>query len=503
MSPFWIVFGIYLAGVLLISEVAARRKVGSLDEYLLSGRRQGTWATAATLTATVIGAGSTLGAAGVAYFVGISAGWYLLSAAPGLVLLGLTFAPAARRLAVHSVPGYLERRYGRTAAALAAALGVVALALFVSAQLYALASILNELAGIAHDRALVLCAVAVVLYTWRGGNWAIHWSDSLQLVWLYAGIVAAAAVAVDAAGGLAALSDPPVAGGYEEAGARWFHPETRRPVGGFDPFALGDTVVAWIIMSTSWHFAMQSTTQRLMAARDPHVARRACLLSAAAIVPLAVLVGLSGMAARILDPDLGLTAGMEQVSALPVLVREVLDPVLGGVVVAALVAILMSTCDSALLGASTLLVKDLLPRLRGGSGGGDGVESDDGAGRAEPDDDPGERRAIRQSRRIVLVVGAVALGGAWVAPGLVRTLEMVAAVYGVALFGPLLLGPLWRRASEAGALAAMGTGGGASLAWRASGLEDATGVHMLNLGLPLAFAALALGSWLRPQARPA
>ncbi|MDX1648229.1 MAG: hypothetical protein R3263_00110 [Myxococcota bacterium] len=490
MSPFWIVFGAYLIGVLALSEAAARLRVGSLDEYLLSGRRQGTLATAATLTATVIGAGSTLGAAGVAYFVGLSAGWYLLSAAPGLVLLAFTFAPAARALTVYSVPGYLERRYGRTAAALAAVLGLVALALFVSAQLYALASVLHELGQVSRGRALVLCAAAVVVYTWRGGNWAIHWSDGLQLAWLYVGLVAAAVLAVDAAGGLGALADPPVAAGYEEAGARWFHPETRRPVGGFDPLALGDTVAAWIVMSTSWHFAMQSTAQRLLAARDARVARRACLLAAAAIVPLAALVALSGMAARILDPDLGLTAGMEQVSALPVLVREVLDPLVGGVVVAALVAILMSTCDSALLGAATLLLKDLLPRLRRGRD----------AGRS-----PAERcearadREIRSSRRVVLAVGAAAFAGAWVAPGLVRTLEMVAAVYGVALFGPLLLGPFWRRASEAGALAAMLTAGSASLAWRGLGLEDATGLHMLNVGLPLSFGALAAGSLWRPD----
>ena len=108
MSSLWLVFALYLAAILLLGEVAARVRVRSIDEYLLSGRRQGTVGTAATLAATVIGAGSTLGAAGVAYFVGLSAGWYLLSAVPGLVLLGLTLAPALRRLAVYTVPEFLE-----------------------------------------------------------------------------------------------------------------------------------------------------------------------------------------------------------------------------------------------------------------------------------------------------------------------------------------------------------------------------------------------------------
>lgn len=477
MSSLWPVFGLYLLVILVLGELSARLRVRSLDEYLLSGRRQGTLGTAATVAATVIGAGSTLGAAGVAYFVGVSASWYLLSAAPGLLLLGLTLAPVLRRLSVYTVPEFLEIRYGRRAGLLAAALGVVALVLFVSAQFYAMGALVSHLTGLSLTAALTLSAVAVVAYTWRGGNWAVHWSDALQLVWIYAGLLLAAAAALRLVGGLAAFTSPPPAAGFEAMGGTWFHPVLRETTAGWDLFALGNTVIAWVVMSTTWHFAMQSTAQRVLASRDPGVARRACLLAALGIVPLALVVALSGMAARVLYPGLGPVAGMEQVNALPALVQGLLNPGVGGIVLAALVAVIMSTCDSALLGAGTLLVKDLLPRLRVGPGEG--------------------AQAIRATRRWVLGTGALALGVALLAPTLVRMLEMVAAIYCVALFGPLLLGAFWRGATEAGALVAMVTSGAVGLAWRGLRLEAETGVHMLNLSLPLSLGALVAVSLAR------
>ena len=68
----WAIIGSYLLGMVIVGEVCARNKIKSLDNYLVSGRKQGIIMTAGTLVATVIGAGSTLGASGVAFYAGIS-----------------------------------------------------------------------------------------------------------------------------------------------------------------------------------------------------------------------------------------------------------------------------------------------------------------------------------------------------------------------------------------------------------------------------------------------
>jgi len=181
-----------------------------------------------------------------------------------------------------------------------------------------------------------------------------------------AGVTVAVGFVLDRTGGLGAFVDPPAAAGFAEIGRAWFHPISRSPVSGWNPIALGDVVVAWIVMSTTWHFAMQSTAQRILSSRDTSVVRRACVIAAATTLPLGALFAVTGMGARILLPDLPAPGGMEvleQVRALPALVETVLDPAWAGLVLAALVAVLMSTCDSALLGATTLVLKDLAPRF--------------------------------------------------------------------------------------------------------------------------------------------
>jgi len=474
----WVVFAAYFAGLLLLGEVLGRLRVRTLDDYLLSSREHGVLVTSASLVATVIGAGSTLGSAAVAYYVGVSAGWYLLSAGPGLVLLAYTIAPRMRDLSVYTVPEYVDRRYGGRAGLLAAVLGVVALVLFLAAQFYAMGSLLAELTALALRPAIVLSAVVVVVYTWRGGNWAVHWSDTIQVVLIVIGVTVAVGFVLDRTGGLGAFIDPPAAAGFAEIGRAWFHPISRRPVSGWNPVALGDVVVAWIVMSTTWHFAMQSTAQRILSSRDTSVVRRACVIAAAATLPLGALFAVTGMGARILLPDLpapGEMEVLEQVRALPALVETVLDPAWAGLVLAALVAVLMSTCDSALLGATTLVLKDLAPRFG----------KEEGLDAAEE---------IRTSRRWVGAIGLLGLGGALVAPGLVQTLEMVAGIYTVALFGPLVIGRYWDGATEAGALAAMIASGVVALVWRGTELEGTTGIHMLNVALPVSLLVLWLGS---------
>jgi len=71
---------------------------------------------------------------------------------------------------------------------------------------------------------------------------------------------------------------------------------------------------------------------------------------------------------------------------------------------------------------------------------------------------------------------------------------MVAGIYTVALFGPLVIGRYWDGATEAGAVAAMIASGVVALVWRGTELEGASGIHMLNVALPVSLVVLWLGS---------
>lgn len=127
-----IIFGLYLSFMLIIGELCARYKIKTLDDYLVVGRRHGIFITGGTIAATVIGAGSTIGAVGAAYYVGISAAWYLISAYMGLIFLAFTFAPVLRKMSLYTVPEFVEMRFGIKARMVATILGFFGSTLFLS-----------------------------------------------------------------------------------------------------------------------------------------------------------------------------------------------------------------------------------------------------------------------------------------------------------------------------------------------------------------------------------
>ena len=477
----WTVVVSYLFVVVILGEVCARYKIKGLDDYLVAGRKHGVFITAGTLVATVIGAGSTIGASGVAFYVGISASWYLLSACLGLVLLAFTFAPVARRMSLYTIPQFIENRYGIVAGIIAIGLGIIGLIMFLSAQIYAMGILTSQLTTLPLPLTIILSGLVVVFYTWRGGNWAVHWSDNIQMWWIIVGLFAMSLVGIPLVGGFANFSTPPIAKGFEAVGPQWFNPLTQQPCTPWNIFALGNVVFGWIIMSITWHFTMQSTAQRVMSSKDPSTAKYSCLLAAGVIVPLGLMVALSGMTARVLYPTLPPPSDIAQGVALPALVQGILDPVLGGVVLAALIAVVMSTCDSTLLAASTIVVKDVYQRWINPRAG--------------------DYTLLRISRELTLVIGLAAIGSALLMPTLIKMLEVVATVYCIALFVPIILGLYWKGANSKGAIAAMVVSAGTGLGWRIGGFEKDTGVHMLNISLPLSFIIMVIFSVLMKEPR--
>ena len=141
----WTIIGFYLFSMVILGELYAKYKIKGLEDYLVAGRTQGVLITTGTLVATVIGAGSAIGASGVAFYAGISASWYLLSASVGLVLLAFTFAPVARRMSIYTVPQFIENRYGAVAGSIAIVLGIVGLIMFLSAQIFAMGVLISNL----------------------------------------------------------------------------------------------------------------------------------------------------------------------------------------------------------------------------------------------------------------------------------------------------------------------------------------------------------------------
>src|SRR5215203_6314991 len=167
------------------------------------------------MLAANIGAGSTVGAAGKAYTDGISAWWWVGSAGIGSVVFALVVAPALWRLAKEhdffTTGDYLEFRYGvtvRTVVAVVVCLGSLTL---LAGQLIAGAAILNVIAGIPRWAGALIGAGVMTLYFAAGGLLGSAWVNTVQLVVMLAGFLAALPFVLSGAGGVAGIVSSPAA----------------------------------------------------------------------------------------------------------------------------------------------------------------------------------------------------------------------------------------------------------------------------------------------------
>ncbi len=125
LTIIWIIVCAYLLLNLLVG-VYCHIRVKDSTDYLLAGRRIGVLMTAGTLAATEIGGGSTVGVAAKAYGSwGLSAGWYVVSAGIGVILVAF-IAPLLRRAMATTVPEIIGRRFGASSHLITSILSMLA-----------------------------------------------------------------------------------------------------------------------------------------------------------------------------------------------------------------------------------------------------------------------------------------------------------------------------------------------------------------------------------------
>jgi SSS family solute:Na+ symporter len=395
-----------LAYALLLVAAGAwvARRVTRSGDFFVAGRSLSTGLLFTTLLAANIGAGSTVGATGLAYRYGWSAWWWSGSAALGCLVLGLGVAPRLHRFAAErghlTVGDFLEARFDRGVRALVALVLGLATLLILAGQLIAMAWAFEVLAGVPKTWGCALAGVVLVAYVGGGGLLASAWVNLIELVVLLLGFALALPFAWELAGGFS--------GATASAPAP---PAMPAPLW----VGLLTTLLPSFIVSPG-------LIQKTWGAISPAVARRAVLLNAGALAVFACVPVLLGLAARQARPDL---AHPEQ--ALPVLLAEVLPPWVGGLGLAALFAAEISTADAVLFMLATSLGKDVYKTFVR-------PQADDAA-------------LLRVGRRATLVAGLLGVLLASMVPAVVDALRGFYGVLTVALAAPLLVGLYSTRAT--------------------------------------------------------
>ena len=409
----------YSAFMLALGYYFSRRVRGSGD-FFVAGRSLGPGLLCATLLASNIGAGSTVGAAGLAYRDGVAAWWWVGSAAIGSLGLAFWVGPLIRDIAarhdLRTVGDYLELRFDyRVRAAVAVLLWLGSLAIL-SGQLIALAWILGVVVGTPKWLGCMIGGLLVSVYFAAGGLMTAVRVNVLQLVVKLVGFAIAVPLAIEGIGGLEglrAIAAPSATywNFWESGASGWFFLALLAPA-----FVISPGLI-----------------QKVYGARDASAVPVGVGANAAGLLLFAALPVFVGLVARARFPALE-----SPEMALPALLMHGLPTVVGTIGLAAVFSAELSAADAVLFMLTTSLSQDLYKRFLNPAAS-DSV-------------------VLRVSRITAVIAGTLGTGLAIVAPSVIGTLSIFYTLLSVSLFVPIIAGLFVRRASAIDALVSMTAG---------------------------------------------
>ena len=406
----------YSAGLVALGAWIGTRVHGARD-FFVAGRSLSALLLFATMLAANIGAGSTVGAAGLGYREGLGAWWWNGSAGIGSLALAWWIGPRiwreARRREYLTVGDFIEAHYGHVTRALTSSLLWIGSLVILAAQLIGVASILSAVADIPRAAGAALGGVVIVSYFVAGGLLSSAWVNLAQLVVLLAGFLVATPLAVAAAGGLGALSSAaPMSDGFLS------------PVG-----PQGHAILLLALLGPAF-MVSPGLLQKVYGAADVRAVRAGVAANGLALMAFGVLPPLVGMAARVLHPALA-----SPDLALPtVLVRD-LPPAVGSLALAAIFSAEVSSADAVLFMLSTSLSQDLYRRF------------------ISPD--AADRQVLAVARGAAVMGGLAGIGLAVLIPTVVDALTVFYGLLTVVLFVPIVAALSLRRADTPAALASI------------------------------------------------
>ncbi len=431
----------YLIMMLAIGVIAYKRTSNSSD-YFLGGRSLGPWPAALSAGASDMSGWLLLGLPGYAYAAGFEAFWLA-----GGLLIGTwaNWLISAKRLRTYSIttesltlPEFLARRFNDNSKLIQTISAFFILLFFLfytSSGLVAGGKLFETVFGLDYTTAVIIGTVCVVSYTLFGGFLAVSWTDLVQGLLMSAALLIVPIAAMN--GGLGQLSSD----------LHTINPELLTLWND----AKGEPLSAIAIISlAAWglgYFGQPHILARFKATRsnkDLTTARRIAVVWSALSMVGAMLVGLVGL---IYVTNSGSPALDDGEKIFMLLVNAMFHPVIAGILLAAILAAIMSTADSQLLVSSSALAEDFYKQLL--------------------KKDATSEEIVRVGRIAVVLISLVALFLAMTPDSSVLGLVSYAWAGFGAAFGPaIVLSLYWARMNRNGALAGIVVGGVTIVLWK-------------------------------------
>ncbi|MFP4465549.1 MAG: sodium:solute symporter [Candidatus Goldiibacteriota bacterium] len=422
----YIIFGIYMAGVMGVGLYHFKKNKNN-EDYYVGSRSMKASHVGLSIAATDVGGGFSIGLGGLGFLMGLSGTWLLFTGLVGAWLAAVLIIPRIKKIDadMFTYPDFLRTKFDEKTALLAALISGIGYLGFTGAQVLAGAKLASAtiLTSAPWDISplifsVIVIAVITILYTVVGGIKAVIYTDTIQWIILIFGLLfIAVPAAVIKIGGFAVLA--------EALPAEFFTLSNIKPV----------TFINWMITIIPIWFVAMTLYQRMFACKTKKEAQKAWFIAGLFEYPVMAFTGVFlGMCARVLFP------GVESEMGLPMVIKTVLPLGIAGLVVAAYFSAIMSTADSCLMASSGNFVNDIIQKHI--------------LNKNHP-----EKTLIQLSQIFTFLIGAAAI---IIAISFETVLSAILYAYAFmvsGLFIPTLGALFWKRSSSAGAFSGMLSGG--------------------------------------------
>src|SRR3989440_4469847 len=472
LSPVDVVIVVFYFALVLTIGWYLKGRANTGEDFFMAGREMTAWVAGLSFLSANLGALELMGWAGSSYQYGIlAAHWYWIGAIPAMLFLALVMMPFYHICKTHSVPGYLKLRFGDGAQAISSISFAFMTVLMSGINMYAMAVVMRVVLGWSIHTSILVSSITVAVYVALGGLRSAIFNEVLQFFLIWAGALLIPILGLVEAGGwsglkakiLQNLTEQHVAnpGAYTHA---W------STLGNFADNPMGINWVGIVfglgaVISMGYWTTDFLVVQRVLAAKDLRSAKLAPIIGAAfkMMVPfIVILPGLLGLALlrdphtgsllRLVPAELawspeGQAQGLHSFDeVLPLMLARYCGPGLLGLGITALIAGFMSGMAGNVSAFATVWTYDIYGALI--------------------NKNASDESKVRMGRWCTIVGVAVSIGTAYLVMNAQSIMDYVQSLFSffiAPLFGTVILGMLWKRATAAGGWAGLLAGTASSV----------------------------------------
>ncbi|HEY4933540.1 MAG TPA: sodium:solute symporter family protein [Terriglobales bacterium] len=434
-----VIIAFYFALVLAIGWYL-KGQSGTGEDFFMAGREMTAWIAGLSFLSANLGSLELMGWAAAAYQYGILAThWYWIGAIPAMLFLALVMMPFYYISKTHSVPGYLKLRFGENARTLSSVSFAFMTVLMSGINMYSMALVMKVVLGWDINFSIWVSSITVAIYVALGGLRSAIFNEVLQFILIWAGALVIPVMGLIEAGGWSNLKAQIAVRASSEYTHLW------STLGTFNGNPMG---IHWtgivlglgFVISFGYWTTDFLVVQRVLSAKDLRAAKMAPIIGAAFkmfvpfIVILPGLLALAVLPTKLLGEGAAVASGGHSYNeVLPLMLARYAGPGLLGLGITALIAGFMSGMAGNVSAFTTVWTYDIY--------------------RALINKDASDEHYVKMGRWCTIVGVLISVGTAYLVMSFLSIMDYVQALFSffiAPLFGTVVLGMLWKRATPKG-----------------------------------------------------